>query len=123
MKRILSILLTAALLCGILPMAAAAAGKPAFKRERYKVRYLSSTQLTYDTNGSSPVYFRCEENNLGISVDKNGRVKSDFCLRKYGFVQVEIYNGSEVYDTCTVKVDADMWQWMIILFLLGWFWY
>ena len=120
MKRILAIVLTALLLCAFVPLMANAAGEASFKRSYYKVRYLSSTQLTY--NGT-PARFECAENSLGLSVDQNGRVTSAFCLRKWGFVEMKVYSADGSYDTCTVEVDADMWQWMIIIFLFGWTWY
>jgi hypothetical protein len=120
MKRILAVLLACLLLCGVLSFAAGAAGDVSFKSSYYKVRYLSTKQLTW--NGA-PARFECEENALGISVDDKGVVKSEFCLRKWGFVQVRAYDGDGNFDTCTVEVDGDMWQWMIIIFLAGWFWY
>jgi len=119
-NRIFVILLAAALLCGVAPLTASAAGEASFKHSYYKVRYLSSTQLTY--NGT-PARFACEENSLGISVDEKGLVTSSFCLRKWGFVQVKIYDAAGNSSTCTVEVDCDMWQWMIVILLLGWFWY
>ena len=121
MKRILAVALTVLMLCSFVPLMAGAAGEVSFKRSYYKVRYLSSTQLTY--NGT-PVRFECAENSLGISVDeKTGRVTSEFCLRKWGFVEIKIFSADGSYDTCTVEVDADMWQWMIIILLFGWTWY
>ena len=124
MKRVWAVALAALLLCGAVSFTASAADQPTFRQNYYKVRYLSTTQLTYNNEGSLPVRFECEENSLGISVDENsGLVTSSFCLRKWGFVEMKIYSGDELCDTCTVEVDADMWQWMIIIFLLGWSWY
>jgi len=121
MKRILAVLLACLLLCGVMTFAVGAAGEASFKQSYYKVRYLSSTQLTY--NGT-PARFECAENSLGLSVDeKTGRVTSEFCLRKWGFVEMKVFDADGSYDTCIVEVDADMWQWMIIIFLFGWTWY
>ena len=120
-NRTIATLLAVVLLCAFVPLMASAAGEATFKRNYYKVRYLSSTQLTY--NGT-PTRFECAENNLGISVnEKTGRVTSEFCLRKWGFVQMKIFSADGSYDTCMVEVDADLWQWIIIVGLLGWFWY
>ena len=124
MKRVLAVALAALLLCGIASFTANAADQPTFKQDKYKVRYLATTQLTYNNDGGLPVRFECEENSLGISVDENsGLVTSSFCLRKWGFVEMKIYSDGGSYDTCMVEVDADMWQWMIIVLLFGWFWY
>jgi len=121
MKRVLAILLTAVLLCAFVPLMASAVGEATFKKDYYKVRYLSTTQLTY--NGT-PMRFECAENTLGLSVDeKTGLVTSGFCLRKWGFVEMKIFSDDGSYDTCMVEVDGDMWQWMIIIFLFGWTWY
>ena len=124
MKKLIAVFLAALLLCGSLTFGAGAAdAQPSFRRSYYKVRYLSTTQLTYDAD--VPVRFEADRNLLGISVDETtGLVTSAFCLRKWGFVRVKmIGENGQTYDTALVEVDADMWQWMIIIFLFGWFWY
>ena len=123
MKRLLATLLAALLLLGALSLTASAANEPRFRRPYYKVRYHSSTQLTYTKNGDFPVYFEIDDNTLGLTVDENGRVHSGFSLRKWGIVKVTIRSGDGSSDIAWVEVDADLWQWIIIVGLLGWVWY
>jgi len=141
MKRVIAILLAALLLCGslaALPAVAAQpeagideitaeissdfAQQPSFRRSWNYIRYRSTLQLQY--NADIPVNFRVSPNLLGITVDENGLVTSSFSLRKYGHVFITMHcDDGNILDTTILTVDADMWQWMMIIFLLGWFWY
>jgi len=145
MKRIFAIILTVVLLCGGFAAMPVAAAQPvdeiaeaaevsaeltaqttpegSFRRRWNYIRYRSTLQLQYTAN--VPVTFSVSENALGITVDNNGRVTSGFSLRKYGHVTITMRcaaNGNTLATTI-LTVDADMWQWMIIIFLFGWFWY
>jgi len=141
MKRVCAIVLTILLLCGGFAALPAVAAQPndetaeisteiitqfapegSFRRRWNYVRYRSTLQLQYTAN--VPVNFQVSPNFLGITVDENGLVASGFSLRKYGHVVITMYcdNGNTL-DTTILTVDADMWQWMIIIFLFGWFWY
>ena len=36
---------------------------------------------------------------------------------------IEDAYGNRLFDTCTVTVNYELWQWLIVVFLFGWIWY
>lgn len=58
-----------------------------------------------------------------VSVDENGMVTANSRGTAKIYCTVTDMYGNKTTDFCTVTVKYNIWQWIIVLFALGWIWY
>lgn len=91
-----------------------------------EINYKSSYKLSYEISAESGAEYtiKWESSNPKVAaVDKNGKVTA---LKK-GSTEITCTvtdsNGNVVSDSCTVTVNYNFGQWLIIIVLFGWIWY
>ncbi len=88
--------------------------------------YKGSTTITPNTTVDSGVKYTVtysSSNPSVASVDANGKVTTSKTGSATITVTVTDEFGNTVSDTCTVKVNYNWWQWIIVIVLFGWIWY
>ena len=88
---------------------------------RYRTDAAVQPQITADNGAKYTVQYA--SSNPNIAVDENGNIHA--AKRGTANVTVTVTDefGGTVSDTCTVTVKYAWWQWLILIFLLGFIWY
>lgn len=88
----------------------------------YKDSSTITPSITVDSGVKYAVTYSSSNPSV-VSVDANGKVTTSKTGSATITVTVKDEFGNTVSDTCTVKVNYNWWQWIIVIVLFGWIWY
>ncbi|MBR3836227.1 MAG: leucine-rich repeat protein [Clostridia bacterium] len=88
----------------------------------YKASTTITPSITVDSGVKYTVTYSSSNPSVA-SVDANGKVVAGKTGSATITVTVTDEFGNTVSDTCTVKVNYNWWQWIIVIVLFGWIWY